>query len=192
MHAKITDGQITQYPYSPGQLRRDNPQVSFPKDISDELLAEYGVLPVAPSQRPAHDPLHEQVSDAAAFVDGALTQVWTVTRRPEIPTVEAVLAEAIARIKTRCGEVIEAAYPMWRQMNMQARAIQLLDIRRVRELTEAEAAERDSLEAAYAWLVRQRMESNRLEAVASAIAGGPDADDAKRRAITAIHFEEVP
>jgi len=41
MHLKLTNGQPEKY--SIGQLRRDNPQVSFPKVLSDELLASYGM-----------------------------------------------------------------------------------------------------------------------------------------------------
>lgn len=41
MLVKITDG--VPVPYSYTQLRRDNPQVSFPKEPSPELLKEYDV-----------------------------------------------------------------------------------------------------------------------------------------------------
>lgn len=43
MHIKLTNGQPEIY--SIVQLRRDNPQVSFPEVPSDELLASYGVYP---------------------------------------------------------------------------------------------------------------------------------------------------
>jgi len=41
MHLKLTNG--TPAKYTLGQLRRDNPQTSFPKLIPDELLASYDV-----------------------------------------------------------------------------------------------------------------------------------------------------
>lgn len=46
MFIKITSGQPNQFPYTVGQLRRDNPQTSFPKNIPVETLEEYGVFPV--------------------------------------------------------------------------------------------------------------------------------------------------
>jgi hypothetical protein len=46
MFVKLTNGQPDQFPYTVGQLRRDNPQTSFPKDIPIETLQEYGVFPV--------------------------------------------------------------------------------------------------------------------------------------------------
>ena len=42
-YLKLTSG--TPEIYSIGKLRRDNPNVSFPKVPSDELLASYGVYP---------------------------------------------------------------------------------------------------------------------------------------------------
>jgi hypothetical protein len=50
-YLKLTSG--TPEIYSIGKLRRDNPNVSFPKVPSDELLASYGVYPYtrpAPSE----------------------------------------------------------------------------------------------------------------------------------------------
>ena len=48
-YLKITNGRPEAY--SLRQLRHDNPNVSFPKDPSVELLASYGVYPYT---RPAH------------------------------------------------------------------------------------------------------------------------------------------
>lgn len=45
MHLKLTNG--TPAKYTLGQLRRDNPQTSFPKLIPDDLLASYDVYPYA-------------------------------------------------------------------------------------------------------------------------------------------------
>ena len=52
---KITNGTVDTYPYSVGQLRRDNPKTSFPKRIPDEMLAEWGVYPVAFGDAPEID-----------------------------------------------------------------------------------------------------------------------------------------
>ena len=46
MYVKTTNGNVDTYPYNVGQLRRDNPNTSFPKRIPDEMLAEWGVYPV--------------------------------------------------------------------------------------------------------------------------------------------------
>ena len=55
MFVKATNGEIDTYPYSVGKLRRDNPRVSFPRKISDEMLASYGVHDVKRLPSPEHD-----------------------------------------------------------------------------------------------------------------------------------------
>ena len=54
---KTSNGQVEQFPYTLGDLRRDNPQTSFPKKIGDAILASYGILHVMPDAQPEHDPL---------------------------------------------------------------------------------------------------------------------------------------
>ena len=54
---KTANGQVEQFPYTLGDLRRDNPQTSFPKKIGDAILASYGIFHVMPDARPEHDPL---------------------------------------------------------------------------------------------------------------------------------------
>jgi hypothetical protein len=192
MKALVKNGVIEKYPYNFTDLRRDNRQVSFPKDPSDERLAELGLVPVTPTERPAHDPLHERLQDSAAVEGDAVVQVWTAIRRDDIPTVEDFAAEKITQIKTACGEAILIRLPVHRQLNFQRRAIELLDIRRERELTQAEAAERDALTAERDWLEAMRAESNRLEDAVNAVVAGDDSDDEKRTAIAALTFVAVP
>lgn len=55
MFAKITNGTVHKFPYSVGQLRRDNPNTSFPKIISEQTMAEYGVFPVSELPAPSFD-----------------------------------------------------------------------------------------------------------------------------------------
>jgi hypothetical protein len=57
MFAKITNGAVDKFPYSVGQLRHDNPNTSFPKQVSDELLAEFGVVAVTEKPAPDFNPL---------------------------------------------------------------------------------------------------------------------------------------
>lgn len=66
MHLKLTNG--TPAKYTLGQLRRDNPQTSFPKLIPDELLVEYDVHPYTRPTVPDYDPL------TAKLVDGRFEQ----------------------------------------------------------------------------------------------------------------------
>lgn len=52
MYAKLKDGKISQFPYTIGQLRKDNPNVSFPKNITTAVLQKYGVVGVVEGPQP--------------------------------------------------------------------------------------------------------------------------------------------
>jgi len=54
---KTANGQVEQFPYTLGDLRRDNPQTSFPKRIGDAILASYGIFHVMPDAQPEYDNL---------------------------------------------------------------------------------------------------------------------------------------
>ncbi len=58
---KTANGQVEQFPYTLGDLRRDNPQTSFPKKIGDAILASHGIYHVMPDAQPDHDPLVQTV-----------------------------------------------------------------------------------------------------------------------------------
>ena len=80
MHIKLTNGQPETY--SIGQLRRDNPQVSFPKVPSNELLASYGVYAVKRTPAPQIDILTHRHTQDVQLVDGEWTQVWQAVALP--------------------------------------------------------------------------------------------------------------
>lgn len=83
------------------------------------------------------------------YVDGPV-EIYT----PKTPTL--VKAEARRRILAR--------YPDWKQTNMVARGVELLDIWRVNgRWTAEEQAERDALDAAWAWIKSVRSASNDIE-----------------------------
>lgn len=77
-YLKITNGQPENY--SIGQLRRDNPNTSFPKRPSDELLAGWGVYPYTMQDQPTADYMTQTLTPTALTeVDGAWTQGWEVS-----------------------------------------------------------------------------------------------------------------
>ena len=79
MYVKASNGVVEKFPYSIGQLRKDNPEVSFPKTPSEQLLAEWSVFPVTPTDRPSFNEATEDcILASPVLVDGAWTQQWTV------------------------------------------------------------------------------------------------------------------
>jgi hypothetical protein len=83
MHVRITNGSINQYPYTIGQMRRDNSNVSFPKDIPALTLQEYGVYSVSVMDEPNYtERTHTLTQNAApTLVDGAWIIGWTVSEK---------------------------------------------------------------------------------------------------------------
>ena len=90
MYVKITNGSVDTYPYSVGELRRDNPNVSFPKQVPDTLLAEYGVYPVTETDQPSYTPRTQNIAQETTptLVSGVWTVGWTVTDKTAEETTE--------------------------------------------------------------------------------------------------------
>ena len=83
INALIVEGVVAQYPYSFRQLCCDNPQVSFPRDMSDDRMTEYGVYKVQPADQPAYDPTTQNlIEPTPVFSNGTWSQVWAVEQVP--------------------------------------------------------------------------------------------------------------
>lgn len=79
MHALILDGAVAKYPYTIGNLRKDNQRTSFPKRLSDEALQDWNVYVVARVDRPDVD-YTKNVNEGTPVLQGyQWTQVWDVT-----------------------------------------------------------------------------------------------------------------
>jgi hypothetical protein len=83
----IKDGQ---YPYSIAQLKQDNPQTSFPAEVSDSLLAEFGMFKVESTEYPTVGFDKNLTEGQPELVDGVWKQVWTVS--------DATAQEHLARV----------------------------------------------------------------------------------------------
>lgn len=83
MYALITNEVVEKYPYSIGDLLKDNPQTSFPSDPPMEMLAEWGVFPVQSVPRPDVDYTKNVVESKPQLVNGMWTQVWVVSDASE-------------------------------------------------------------------------------------------------------------
>ena len=79
MHVLVNNGNVENYPYTIGNLRRDNPNTSFPKKPSDALLEDFGMFRVTPVARPAYDHTKNVVEGTPVLTGGVWTQVWSVT-----------------------------------------------------------------------------------------------------------------
>jgi hypothetical protein len=68
------------FPYSIGDLRRDNPNTSFPRNPSDAVLADWNVFPVVEQSPPEYNPANQNLNQLnPTLVDGQWLQTWQVT-----------------------------------------------------------------------------------------------------------------
>lgn len=83
MHIKLTNGVPAKYTL--GQLRRDNPNTSFPKQIPNEMLASYDVYPYTTPAQPDYD-RYTQVCVEGTFeqdAQGNWSLSWAIENRPQ-------------------------------------------------------------------------------------------------------------
>ena len=52
MYAKINGGTVVKFPYTFGDLRKDHPNVSFPKNITQTTMQKYGMVGVLEGPKP--------------------------------------------------------------------------------------------------------------------------------------------
>lgn len=77
MYVKVTNGVVEKYPYSIGELRKANPNVSFPKNPSNETLAGWDVYPVVSTAEPSYDIATQRVVwGTPALLNGQWTHTW--------------------------------------------------------------------------------------------------------------------
>jgi len=95
MYVKITNGSVDTYPYLAGQLRRDNPNTSFPKKIPNETLAAWDVYPVTVADDPDYDALTHKVESATS--PALVGDVWTITKSTVALSAEEIQAASDAK-----------------------------------------------------------------------------------------------
>jgi hypothetical protein len=74
MYLRIKDGVIT-YPYSVEQLKLDEYNTSFPKELTIQILKEWGVYEVKRTPKPT-DYTKTITEGTPQLVDGSYVQIW--------------------------------------------------------------------------------------------------------------------
>jgi hypothetical protein len=81
MYVKLSSGAVDQFPYTVGDLRRDNPNTSFPKNPTNDMLADWDVYPVTHLAQPDFNEATQKiVRDATPSLNGSSWELgWTVS-----------------------------------------------------------------------------------------------------------------
>jgi hypothetical protein len=98
MYVLAPNQTVEIFPYSIGDLRRDNPNTSFPRNPSDAVLTDWNLFPVVEQSPPEYNPANQNLNQLnPTLVDGQWLQTWQVT---------AASAEEIAeRLQNKEAEV---------------------------------------------------------------------------------------
>lgn len=84
IYAKIENGEVTRFPYSIEELRKENPNVSFPRKLNDDDLEAFGVVEVKLLTRPPVNNLTQLITRKnPELVNGEWVVGWTVETRPD-------------------------------------------------------------------------------------------------------------
>ena len=80
MYVLAPNQTVEKFPYSIGALRRDNRNTSFPRNPSEEMLADWNVFPVIEQEPPSFNPATQNLNQVnPILVDGEWLQAWEVT-----------------------------------------------------------------------------------------------------------------
>ena len=80
MFVKVTDNSVV--PYSMWDLRNDNPNTSFPSEMSNSSLELWSVYPCVEGYAPPTGECEQLVRSSISKVDGVWTQNFIVERWP--------------------------------------------------------------------------------------------------------------
>ena len=80
MYVLAPNQTVEIYPYSIGDLRRDNPNTSYPRNPSDARLADWDVFPVTDKPAPAYNPATQNCNQVdPTLTAGEWVMTWAVT-----------------------------------------------------------------------------------------------------------------
>ena len=122
MFVKITSGSVDQYPYTVGDLRRDNPNTSFPKTVREATMASFGMYPVGYEAAPDYDTLTHRLqhSSVPSLVDGEWKLTKTVVALTEDQITYATSAKATEVRKQRDGLLADTDWMALSDVTMSA------------------------------------------------------------------------
>lgn len=79
MYIRVEQSGNKTYPYSIAKLKAAFPNVSFPGQVPEATLNDYGVYTVQPTDKPSFNSLYQRLEEAEPTqVNGQWTQSWNV------------------------------------------------------------------------------------------------------------------
>lgn len=90
MYVKVSNGAVDSFPYGLTQLRRDNPNTSFPKSMTEDMLNSFGVYSVQFEDVPSYNERTQKAEQATtpSEQDGSWVISWTVSSKTDAEVAE--------------------------------------------------------------------------------------------------------
>ena len=108
-YAKVVDGAITKIPYTFEDLRRENPNTSYPRNAlsNADIQGMIGIVEVVDASKESHE--NKTVSAGEVkLVNGQWTQTWDYTEIPYTELRKGDYGDAIAQIEFITENGLEA------------------------------------------------------------------------------------
>jgi hypothetical protein len=105
-YLKALNSQITEYPYSLAKLKAENPNTSFPSELAPALLAEHGVYPVVPMDKPEATIYQRVVRTTPIFVNGAWHEQWALVDAAAPRSITALQFRRESRARNRKAQFL--------------------------------------------------------------------------------------
>lgn len=135
MYVRITNGAVDQYPYTVGDLRRDNPNTSFPKRLNENTLQEWGVYSVRVEDIPSYDEKTQNlVQDTSpSNIGDEWVLGWTVTGKTQAELDDVATSIALINREVRDGLIGETDW--WASSDLTMTAEQTAYRQALRDIT---------------------------------------------------------
>ena len=135
MYAKIENGTVVEFPYNKYKIKGDNPNTSFPKEISNDLLLSYGIHQVTREAFPDIDDRTHIVmpKENPELVDGQWVLKWEVTARTAEQIAEYDAGAALSLRQERDAKLAETDW--WASSDLTMTAEQTAYRQALRDIT---------------------------------------------------------
>lgn len=94
---------VEKFPFFEGELKSRHKNVSFPREIPELTLNEFGVYKVTPSPKPQYDPFTQKVKTSVECVNGIWFEMHVVENLPE----DVVVFKVKERVRSELNETLD-------------------------------------------------------------------------------------
>jgi hypothetical protein len=107
MYIKVNQDGTTEYPYTLEMFRVDAGDLTFPPEIGNSVLAEYGVYPVNVTHAP-YEHTKNYIADGVVSVNGQWTTQWKEEDATDEQIAERV-ADELRKVRRKRNELLLAS-----------------------------------------------------------------------------------